>query len=169
VVGGKKDRNQTSTLAIWLHRWAFEEILSRAVISQATGDPSEWKRKIQKAQAVLQWDPDHSPSGGKLERRAIQLGLRGIKEFINGHWIAHIEDISGYVAGQYENRKIGSTECYEFLHTPVERVYPLSEQLISTIGASPNLSPILSPVDSTLISTGTDLEEDNLSALAHLD
>jgi hypothetical protein len=25
----------------------------------------------------LQWDPDHSPSGHKLERRAIQLGLRG--------------------------------------------------------------------------------------------
>ena len=25
----------------------------------------------------LQWDPDHSPSYEKLERRAIQLGLKG--------------------------------------------------------------------------------------------
>ena len=25
----------------------------------------------------LQWDPDHDPEGGKCERRAIQLGLKG--------------------------------------------------------------------------------------------
>jgi len=25
----------------------------------------------------LQWDPDHSPKGEKLARRAIQLGLKG--------------------------------------------------------------------------------------------
>jgi hypothetical protein len=25
----------------------------------------------------LQWDLDHSPAGGKLARKAIQLGLRG--------------------------------------------------------------------------------------------
>lgn len=24
----------------------------------------------------LQWDPDHSPDGGNLTRRAIQLGLK---------------------------------------------------------------------------------------------
>ena len=25
----------------------------------------------------LQWDPDHSPTYGKMQRRAIQLGLKG--------------------------------------------------------------------------------------------
>ncbi|WP_082408799.1 DUF4291 family protein [Verrucomicrobium spinosum] len=49
----------------------------------------------------LQWDPDHSPTGGPLERRAIQLGLRGnmIRRYGRDEVVA-IEDISEFVAEQ---------------------------------------------------------------------
>jgi Domain of unknown function (DUF4291) len=46
-------------------------------------------------------DPDHHPSGIKLERRAIQLGLRG--EFLANYardWILKIEAISEFVNQQ---------------------------------------------------------------------
>ena len=47
------------------------------------------------------WDPDHDPSGGKVERRAIQLGLRGamLAKYAR-EWLSGIEDISGFVAEQ---------------------------------------------------------------------
>ena len=44
-----------------------------------------WNLQLQKSKKLsnqdimvrLQWDPDHTPCGDKLARRAIQLGLKG--------------------------------------------------------------------------------------------
>jgi hypothetical protein len=67
----------------------------------------------------LQWDPDHDPAGAPLERRAIQLGIRGkiLKQFAT-EWIHSIEDISALVAAQ-RNRPLSE------LQVPRERVYPM--------------------------------------------
>ncbi|MCY0968995.1 DUF4291 family protein [Chryseobacterium sp. CY353] len=51
----------------------------------------------------LQWDPDHDPFGNKLERRAIQIGLRN--EFTRSFAkedIILIEDISDFVKEQHQ-------------------------------------------------------------------
>ena len=42
----------------------------------------------------LQWDPDHHPSGAKLQRKAIQLGLKGSIQLQNQPGILRIEDIT---------------------------------------------------------------------------
>ncbi len=69
-----------------------------------------------------QWNPDHHPNGTKLERRAIQLGLRG--NFLTNYardWILEIEDISKFVS---EQRRNVVWDC-ENLIVPVEKVYPI--------------------------------------------
>jgi hypothetical protein len=73
----------------------------------------------------LQWDPDHDPYGTKLERRAIQLGLRGevLRQFATD-WIVDICDITPFVAGQ---RQWLEARALDKLTVPVERVYPVTD------------------------------------------
>jgi hypothetical protein len=71
---------QEVTLGLRLRRAFFERVVREAVPS--TFNPSyssreAWQAAVESSEVRLQWDPDHSPSGHKLERRAIQLGLRG--------------------------------------------------------------------------------------------
>jgi len=72
---------QEVVLAIWLKRSAFEEILTKAVhssyVPKLYSTRQAWQKSLKHSQVRLQWDPDHHPSGAKLERRAMQLGLRG--------------------------------------------------------------------------------------------
>ena len=80
----------------------------------------------------LQWDPDHGPSGNLVERRAIQLGLRGdVLARYAREWSIGIEDISDFVAEQRAN----ATAPYERLLTPGENVYPVPDpQVASRLG-----------------------------------
>lgn len=98
---------QEVVLAIHLKIDAFQKYLQNAVYS--THDSSlgksyeEWQTEVKTSSVRLQWDPDHDPYGEKLERRAIQIGLRDdfIKSFAKED-ILLIEDISGFVQEQYE-------------------------------------------------------------------
>jgi hypothetical protein len=71
----------------------------------------------------LQWDPDHNPYGTKLERRAIQLGLRGevLRQFATD-WIV---DITPFAAAQ---RKYVEARELDKLTVPVERVYLVADE-----------------------------------------
>eukprot|EP00035_Acanthoeca_spectabilis_P023978 m.451830 g.451830 ORF g.451830 m.451830 type:complete len:327 (+) comp20218_c0_seq1:151-1131(+) len=113
-----KDKNQAHVLAITMSRDAFEEVLWQTwpTSYRESGGPiatrDEWKAaKPQKGHGVqMQWDPDHSPAGGKLERRAIQLGLSPHVQatiFNTPHGIRRIDDITDYVAAQRERLVAG--------------------------------------------------------------
>jgi hypothetical protein len=101
---GTKDKQEV-TLAIRLKRSAFDDILAEAVPSTYTAalyaTEDAWKRALETSDVRMQWDPDHDPSGARLERRAIQLGLRGsiLKHYAHD-WIIDIEDISDFVQQQ---------------------------------------------------------------------
>lgn len=117
---------QEVILAVRLCRSAFDEILATAVPSsfapQLYSTREHWQRAVKASSVRLQWDPDHHPNGSKLERRAIQLGLRG--EMLARYakdWILEIEDISEFVRQQYEFVRVGD---WHSLHTPSESVYP---------------------------------------------
>ena len=73
--------NQEVVLAIRLRRQFFDELLQQAVPSsfdaRLYGSEDEWQAAVKKSEVRVQFDPDHLPGGEKLERRAIQLGLRG--------------------------------------------------------------------------------------------
>ncbi|WP_149206014.1 DUF4291 domain-containing protein [Flavobacterium johnsoniae] len=98
---------QEIVLAIHLKREAFEKYLQNAVYSTYNNDlevsRKEWELQVKRSSVRLQWDPDHDPYGFKLERRAIQIGLRN--EFAQSFAkedILLIEDISDFVQEQYE-------------------------------------------------------------------
>lgn len=72
---------QETVLGLRIDRAFFALVLERAVPSTFDAalyaDHDEWKRALASSEVRLQWDPDHAPSGAAVERRAIQLGLRG--------------------------------------------------------------------------------------------
>jgi len=72
---------QEVILALRLRRTFFDSLLAAAVPSSWDQDryaeKEEWSLAVGRSDVRLQWDPDHHPSGAKLLRRAIQLGLRG--------------------------------------------------------------------------------------------
>lgn len=115
---------QEVTLAVRIQRSAFDEILRQAVPStywqHLYASEAEWKRAVEQSSVRVQWDPDHDPSGRPLERRAVQLGLRGsVLARYAREWIVEIEDISDFVA---EQREFAHGD-YARLVVPRERVY----------------------------------------------
>lgn len=86
---------------------AFKRYLENAVYSSYNDileiSQEEWQDQIKESSVRLQWDPDHDPFGRKLERRAIQIGLRN--EFTRSFAkedIILIEDISDFVKEQHQ-------------------------------------------------------------------
>ncbi len=124
---------QEVVLAIRLQRSAFDQILASAIHSSFNSDiystREEWKQAVDQSDVRLQWDPDHDPKGKKVERRAIQLGLRGdvITKYAR-EWILDIQDISGFVAQQRVHAMSGE---YDRLLTPTEYVYPVKDANVS--------------------------------------
>ena len=99
--------DQECTLAIHLRIDAFKRYLENAVYSSYDDklgvSKEEWQEQVKESSVRLQWDPDHDPFGNKMERRAIQIGLRN--EFTRSFAkedIVLIEDISDFVKDQYQ-------------------------------------------------------------------
>lgn len=105
--GWATKEGQEVVLAIHLKREAFERYLSQAVYSSFQSDLykdwNDWQQHVKNSSIRLQWDPDHNPYGGKLERRAIQIGIRN-EEIIKyaREDILEIEDISEFVREQHQ-------------------------------------------------------------------
>jgi hypothetical protein len=124
---------QEVILAIRLKRSAFLEILLHAVHSsfESTiyGSEQNWKEQGRNTDVRLQWDPDHDPDGTPVERKAIQLGLRGnILQRYASDWLISITDISDFVADQRANRSLGR---WHLLQTPSEGIMPLANPALS--------------------------------------
>ncbi|MCA9691747.1 MAG: DUF4291 domain-containing protein [Myxococcales bacterium] len=129
---------QEVVLAVRLRRAAFDELLAAAVhssfVPEVYGDASRWRAAVRRSEVRLQWDPDHDPHGNKLERRAIQLGLRGetLARYVD-EWTLGIDDITERVHA--ERARVGS----EALCTPRERVYPVSDAAVAArLGVAPS-------------------------------
>ncbi len=115
---------QEVVLAITIPCSLFDEILTLAVPSSFSTDlyssQEEWKRDVSQSDVRLQWDPDHDPSGQALERRAIQLGLRGgVLARYAREEVVSIEDISEFV----EEQKVALEKDEAELIIPSERIY----------------------------------------------
>ena len=105
--GWASKEHQENILAIWFPLEKFTEIYHSAVYSSFQQNiyqtEENWKQQLTKSTVRLQWDPDHNPNGNKIERRAVQLGLRGetLREFAT-KWITQIEDITYFVKLEYQ-------------------------------------------------------------------
>ncbi|NDJ55250.1 MAG: DUF4291 domain-containing protein [Chloroflexi bacterium] len=123
--------DQEHVLAIWIDRSGFDRILADAVHAKFVPElyPSQaaWQAMLKSSEVRLQWDPDRTPRGDKLERRAIQLGLgAGTLRRFASEWIRHIEDITPLVKEQAQ-----SIEEPEFLFSPAEKAYPVTDREVA--------------------------------------
>lgn len=131
---------QEMVLAIRLSRTFFEQVLRSAVSSSyAPGSDetrTEWRARLGSSQVRLQWDPDHDPSGARLPRRAIQLGLRG--DMLHAYATSEIReiiDMTPFIADQRGNIR---PERWGSLQTPVENAYtPADPSVAQSIGLTP--------------------------------
>lgn len=96
---------QEVTLGLRLRRAFFERVVREAVPStfdaERHPDRDAWQEAVNRSEVRLQWDPDHAPAGNKLERRAIQLGLRGrtLAAFANEE-LLEVIDMRAFVDAQ---------------------------------------------------------------------
>lgn len=103
--GWAMKEHEQHILAIEISKNNFETLLTEGVhssyIEKIYSTPENWKSEMGKAQVRIQWDPDHHPNGEKLERRAIQIGIKGelLQKFAT-EWIISIEDITAFVREQ---------------------------------------------------------------------
>jgi hypothetical protein len=135
--GWAQKPGQERVLAIRLAREGFDAMLAEAVhstyVAEVYGDPQTWKQRVKRSAVRLQWDPDHDPHGHKVERRAIQLGLRGamLREFA-GAWCLGIQDVTELVREQHAHVR---EHRLDRLETPREQVYPVtSAEVIGRLG-----------------------------------
>ena len=122
--------NQERVLAIWLNKADFENILRQAVFSSFNpayyASHDFWKEELNQKEVRLQWDPDHDPFGGKLTRRAIQIGMKGtVLEVFGRQQIKRIEDITDFVKEQKVH--VDNSE-FDKLSVPIETVYQLADE-----------------------------------------
>ncbi|MFO0968113.1 MAG: DUF4291 domain-containing protein [Gemmataceae bacterium] len=117
--------NQEVTLGLRIRREFFDSVLAAAVPSswdrERFASEEEWARAVAASSVRVQWDPDHDPSGAKLERRAIQLGLRGeMLEAFATRELLEVLDLSEFVSEQRVRLEADGAAA---LVTPRERVY----------------------------------------------
>lgn len=125
--GWATKEGQELVLAVRLKRAAFDEILRLAVhsahVPEVYGTREAWEKAVAGSDVRLQWDPDHDPKGRSLERRAIQLGLRGaVLAKYAREWILGIEDMTPFVREQ-----AGARDPL----TPREEVYPVGDPAVA--------------------------------------
>lgn len=137
--GWATKEGQEHILAIRVRRPFFDELLTAVVPSSwdtrrfATRD--EWQAAVASSDVRLQWDPDHDPAGKPVERRAVQLGLRGdtLRRY-GTEAIVSIEDLTPFVKTQHGHAAGDFTK----LQVPEEQIYrPADEAAAYAVGIEP--------------------------------
>ncbi len=129
---------QECILAIRIKRSAWEYALSQAVLTHPTGrvyaSGEEWKELIDKATVNIQWDPERSIRGAKLDYRSIQVGIsRHLIEEYNNDWIVDIQDCTPLAHKIYQLKMDGRHDKAKEL-LPKEKVYPISKEIMKRLG-----------------------------------
>jgi len=123
--------NQERILKIKLTHEGFETILSQGI--HTSFEPGlfetelDWQLALQRSEVRYQWDPDRDLRLQRLDRRALQVGIRGsvVRDYVN-HWILGIEDVTELA------HAIQDAIANQQKHLPLvpeERVYKVSPQI----------------------------------------
>lgn len=130
--------NQERILAVRITRSGWERALSMAALTSFTSrvhsSADEWSEQFGAAQVHVQWDPERSPQGKKLDFRSIQVGLsRHVIQAFVEEWTTSITDLTQLVAKLKRLRAAGEYAAAKRL-LPKEKVYPVSEQIQTRLG-----------------------------------
>lgn len=117
--------DQERILAIRITNEGWEELLSHATISSFKKEyhknEEEWKKELSVSEVRLQWDPNHDPYGNKINRKAIQIGIKGeMFAKFNDNMIIEIYDITNFVSKQ---RIYVEHKQLQHLEIPIETIY----------------------------------------------
>jgi hypothetical protein len=127
---------QEAVARVRLSHAGFLDILARGVPTHH--DPAlfptedEWASALDASDVRYQWDPDRALDGYKLDRRAIQLGIRGetVRRYVSD-WILGVEDATPLA------REIAATvkrRGTDWPTVPDEREYPLPLEIRRSLG-----------------------------------
>lgn len=134
--GLKKD--QQRILAIRIKRTFFDTLLEQAVLTtpEAHVYPHSgiWETLFAQANVYVQWDPERSINGKKLEHRSLQLGIsRNLISQFNEDAIVAIDDLTPLVRKCHNLLINGkTTQAKSFL--PPEKIYPVSAAARKALG-----------------------------------
>lgn len=126
--GWATKEGQERILAIDLSLEGFREILQGVVLSTYNQElyqtQEQWKEKGKLAQVRCQWDPDKDMYLQPMERKAIQLGLRGetVSKYVH-QWTKKITDITEYV---HETKRLLDLDEVAKITLPQETEFPLT-------------------------------------------
>jgi hypothetical protein len=119
--------NQERILGVRISRTGWERALSLGVLTSfeapVQGVKANWQAEFSAALVHIQWDPERSLRGAKLEYRSIQVGLsrKIIEEYVQ-EWTVEIADMTALVAKLRRLREEGRYQDAKRL-LPDERIY----------------------------------------------
>jgi len=134
--GWATKEGQERILAVRLKRTFFDELLSLVVpstfVTHRYPSREAWQTAVSASEVRLQWDPDHDPVGAPVQRRAVQLGLRGeaLRRYGTRELIS-IEDMSEFVIAQ----RTHASGDLSRLVSPLEQVYEPADPSVAIVAA----------------------------------
>ncbi|MGY1456453.1 DUF4291 domain-containing protein [Streptomyces sp. SS8] len=135
---GTKDGQQT-VLAVEITREGFEWALEHACLSHYERglhpDPATWRRRLKRAPARVQWDPERDLRLRPLPHRSLQLGLTGeaARRYAD-EWTVSITDVTALAHTVHAHVRNGALEAARRL-LPAEHPYPVDGGLLSHLRA----------------------------------
>lgn len=134
---------QERVLAIDISRtgfeWALANSTSSVFIPGRYNSPEEWKTELKHSPVRVQWDPDRDIHLGRMERRAIQVGLSGeaVHKYVN-EWTMAIEDITPLVHTIRNMLNAHDLKTVNNLLPKEMPYYPSSKHLIARLAEFPH-------------------------------
>ncbi|MEH0431921.1 protein of unknown function [Streptomyces sp. 1222.2] len=130
---GTKEGQET-VLAVEITRegfaWALRHSCLSHYVPELHGDQAEWKRRLRRSSARVQWDPERDLHLNPLPHRSLQLGLTGEAAVrYADEWIVGIEDVTPLAREVHGHVRAGEPDRAAAL-LPVERPYPVAEDAL---------------------------------------
>ncbi|KYC41057.1 hypothetical protein WA1_23355 [Scytonema hofmannii PCC 7110] len=129
---------QERILKIKLSHEGFQTILAQGIPTTCDrkifASEQEWRRALDNSEVRYQWDPDRNLSLHRLERRALQIGIRDsiVQQYVNT-WILAIEDVTQLA---HDIKVAVETNQKQMPVVPQEDVYEVSLDILKTLGIS---------------------------------
>lgn len=130
---------QEMVLAVRITRAGWEDALSQAVLTHADHrvyrGREDWRARFARARVHVQWDPERTLRGGKLDHRSIQVGLsRHVIDSYVDEWVVDIQDLTPLVRKIHRLVTDGDVSKAKRL-LPPDRPYPLDPAIAARVGA----------------------------------
>ncbi|MFI9331330.1 DUF4291 domain-containing protein [Kitasatospora sp. NPDC052868] len=130
---------QETVLAVEITREGFEWALRNACLSHYEHglhpDRATWQRRLKRAPARVQWDPERDLHLQPLAHRSLQLGLAGeAAARYADEWIVSIHDVTPLARAVHARVRGGDLEAARRL-LPAERPYPSGDTLLAHLSS----------------------------------